>query len=145
VDTRKAVEPVAWARISAGSPKDHFFWSGIEETYGAPEDGEFDLEDGERIEPLYSCQPGWLTAKERRALERAFDLLCDDDGDNSFAVVVQAMLARNSAPVVERPECPYEDDPETLDFTLSIGWEACAEAYEEAISKAGVETCRKSE
>jgi hypothetical protein len=36
--------------------------------------------------------PDWLTVEQRRALARAFDLLCDDDGDRSFATTIQKML-----------------------------------------------------
>ena len=45
-----------------------------------------------------NCKPsdsGSLTVEQRRALTRAFDLLCDDDGDNSFAGTIQKMLTAN--------------------------------------------------
>ena len=62
---------------------------------------------GSTVVPLYTApQPakGWLMAEERRALERAFDLLCDDDGDNPLAGKVQMLLARSSPPEVVLPE-----------------------------------------
>ena len=48
---------------------------------------------GGTVFPLYAAP--WLTLEQRRALTRAFDLLCDDDGDNSFADTVQKMLTAN--------------------------------------------------
>lgn len=53
---------------------------------------------------------GWLTESERGALERAFDLLCDDDGDNPLAGRVRRLLARSTPPEVELPNekhCHY--------------------------------------
>lgn len=46
---------------------------------------------------------GWLTESERGALERAFDLLCDDDGDNPLAGRVRRLLARSTPPEVVLP------------------------------------------
>lgn len=98
------------------------------------------LAEVERLKAMFEQQPpaapppaappaGWLTDEERRALSRAFDLLCDDDGDSPLAGTVQALLARaGSPPVVEVP--PMQS------------WEYTAHeealAYRAALDKAGV-------
>ena len=58
-----------------------------------------------RVAELEAATPprGWLTAEERGALKRAFDLLCDDDGDQPLAGTVQQLLARETPPRVRRP------------------------------------------
>jgi len=80
----------------------------------------------------------WLTAKERGALSRAFDLLCDDDGDQPLAGTVQNLLARSTPPRVKVPPRPVYDDSEYGDGQTEA-WKECAAAYIAAIRDAGGE------
>lgn len=81
---------------------------------------------------------GWLTAEERGALERAFDLLCDDDGDQPLAGTVQRLLARSSPPRVKVPPRPVYHDSDYGDGQ-NKAWKECAAAYTAAIREAGGE------
>lgn len=89
------------------------------------------------LEQLFAAVPwrttpeprGWLTEKERGALERAFDLLCDDDGDQPLAGTVQRLLARETPP---RVRWPNPNVVATTTWARDLLWIA-------AIREAGVE------
>ena len=93
--------------------------------------------DNPQTVPLYAApQPakGWLTAEEREALERAFDLLCDDDGDNPLAGTVQKLLARSSPPEVVLPgDCGGESYD-----SFVAGWNNYRDEALKALAAAGV-------
>lgn len=81
--------------------------------------------------------PGWLTAEERLALARAYDLLCDDDGDHPLARTVQRLLARSSPPEVVLEDFT-PDAVRNLDTKYLAGWDQCMALAKRAISDAGV-------
>ena len=90
--------PVAWGILRGG----HFIVATVNEIAA----NESCKGYGGTVVPLYAAQPparSWLSEKERGALKRAFDLLCDDDGDNPLAGTVQKLLARSSPPEVVLP------------------------------------------
>ena len=120
-------KPVAWAFVATDGAIVHV--STFEPVPGTA-----------TVVPLYAApQPasGWLSEKERGALKRAFDLLCDDDGDNPLAGTVQKLLARSSPPEVVLEDFT-PDAVRNLDTKYLAGWDQCMALAKRAISAAGV-------